>query len=827
MALQVWLPLCGNLKNLGLTDVSFYKQDNLKYNINGKLGSCLQFDGNANQILSISNAPQLKSNFSWCCWVCQTSRTATSGGTSTTTQYILSEGRDCGVVGVNLRILNGNLNVFIGSAKNTESTDTATATASSISVSTLALDTWYHVTLAVNQSQIKIYLNGKLTKTANLVDINYATGSIAVNSYFTIGKLAHGHTNTTTHFPLAGYINDVRIYDTCLSEEEIRQISQGLITHYPLSDPYGEYYTNLYSGEQAFGGADTAGGFTKTKKKEEGEIYHNYSGSHSASSTGNQWYYLNFKTYTFTPGKSYFISFKMRTNSCTNMSLTFRHSRVYNDYKGCKSKVVVSSSTSSKWTEYYLIQVIPESFVYDGTVNTCAPLLEFYTNNLASLDCSMDFDLKDVMVVESDHYLPFVSRSTNGIVYDISGYGYHATAASNTTPAYSSETPIGNGSYIFNGVNSFIACGRNSMVKDGISINIWACMENWSKFERLLSCTEGGGWNFEPSGGYLQFSIGTGQSSNVYFMAKDTTALSALSGWHMFTGTYDGYRVKLYRDGKLITTKEAYTTKTPAFYHPSNGVFIGAEAGGNQVTPVGNYFNGQITDVRIYATALSPDDILSLYQRRFVVSTEADLYCSEFIENDGITNLSRVGILSVQNIVEMDGMDYVKQLSTLSYTPTKSTNSCISAYRFYQADAGVITGDTVTIELDVEWSGFDTSNTDGTFNIRFQGERYKPDGSYEWSSNPYTTALNNKYYLKTLVLSSESGHYHYVATTETFTSDLADFSSMTIGLRSDYSNGTGKITLSNCKAYKTQYYLGEEKTRMTSNEVIANEFIEF
>lgn len=78
-------------------------------------------------------------------------------------------------------------------------------------------------------------------------------------------------------------------------------------------------------------------------------------------------------------------------------------------------------------------------------------------------------------------------------------------------------------------------------------------MDNWSIFNlssmRLVSCAERGGWSFEPNGG-MQFSVGTGTSSNTYKRVKDSTALSSLSsGWHMFTGTYDGKNVKIYVDG--------------------------------------------------------------------------------------------------------------------------------------------------------------------------------------------------------------------------------------------------------------------------------------
>ena len=33
---------------------------------------------------------------------------------------------------------------------------------------------------------------------------------------------------------------------------------------------------------------------------------------------------------------------------------------------------------------------------------------------------------------------------------------------------------------------------------------------------RIVSCTQGGGWNFEPKNGYLNFAVGVGTTTNNY-----------------------------------------------------------------------------------------------------------------------------------------------------------------------------------------------------------------------------------------------------------------------------------------------------------------------
>jgi len=84
----------------------------------------------------------------------------------------------------------------------------------------------------------------------------------------------------------------------------------------------------------------------------------------------------------------------------------------------------------------------------------------------------------------------------------------------------------------------------------------------------------------------------------------------------MFTVTYDGLVGLGYIDGQLVTNTSAkYTTKTPLFYNTGTTTLqIGAEASGSNVyRPGGMYWNGKLSDFRVYTTALSADEVLKLY----------------------------------------------------------------------------------------------------------------------------------------------------------------------------------------------------------------------
>jgi len=141
--------------------------------------------------------------------------------------------------------------------------------------------------------------------------------------------------------------------------------------------------------------------------------------------------------------------------------------------------------------------------------------------------------------------------------------------------------------------------------------------------------------------GALNFAVGVGATSNAYmtnFTTSQTPLSGITSGWHMFTGTFDGINKKLYIDGVLkasVNTLQNGTTlteKTPLFYNKTNGIFIGAEATSSATTGSSPYFTGSMSDFRIYATALTADDILTLYKTSGIIDNKGNIYAYEFKE---------------------------------------------------------------------------------------------------------------------------------------------------------------------------------------------------
>ena len=152
----------------------------------------------------------------------------------------------------------------------------------------------------------------------------------------------------------------------------------------------------------------------------------------------------------------------------------------------------------------------------------------------------------------------------------------------------------------FNGSSDYVNLGRTYMYTDRITVMARTYMDDWTQYKngmRIISCTEGGGWNLEPGGEYLQFAI---YDSGVgYKVAKSNISFANLaSGWHTFVATFDGEYARLYIDG-IGVGKSAKFSSGKIGYHASNSILVGAEAGSSS-SPVGSYFKGKISYVSIF-----------------------------------------------------------------------------------------------------------------------------------------------------------------------------------------------------------------------------------
>ena len=207
MSLRVWLPLISNTKNLGLCGDNLITS-NVTFNDGGKIGNKYLSGGTITIPASISKTFFNKNHMSFTFWLYPIGSTSSS----------VIMGRTSMSAGDNRMY-----SIFQYSIPNDLHLSWQDETSSSTFLggswpSFFPADTWTHCCIVYNGEKVMIYRNGELYTTAN--------GTSNRNNF-------------EYDFPIVGSpirkLNDVRIYDHALSPMEVKQISQGLILHYPLN----------------------------------------------------------------------------------------------------------------------------------------------------------------------------------------------------------------------------------------------------------------------------------------------------------------------------------------------------------------------------------------------------------------------------------------------------------------------------------------------------------------------------------------------------------------------------------------------------------------
>ena len=578
MALQVWLPLNGNMNNQGLNPISMVGSPDSWGN--GKMGKCATFSPtsvtpNTKIYNTTTSLNYINEDFSWSIWINPSSKIY---GTS----FIFTVGRaDAGGYGYGVNIVGSDNSAYCRFGNQSYRV-------------TISWNKWNHLVFTRQGTTIKIYKNGTLVST------NTFSGTLPTYSDGNGLGLGCFHYSGSSLYSYNGSINDFRIYNHCLSPKEVKEISKGLVLHYPMDNcnieannllnnassyregtPYkctttsidGYFLTNMYYNNDSLGGQTVT--FSVSTNK---QIAPSHGGSSSTHDKVGLWLYLKKTAYSWTDG-SYDAPINLNSSNNNFKSLgNNRYSWTYTIPSGYKGLMIRTN---------------------------------LYSNNGSSVSANFwDFQLE--FGSKASPFSP--NKWTSATVYDCSGFGNDGSTTSTNYPITDSDSPRYNSSFKFNG-SQYINAGKGGKVSDSFSICWWGYMDNWSSYGSAASCTESRGWNFESTGTYMGFNVNINGS---YYGTADTTALSSLTGWHHWVGTYDNNVLKIYRDGVLKSSNTTGTNK-PITYNTTNSIWLGVEASSGENYEPSIWFKGKMSDFRIYATPLSAEDVKELYNTSAMV----------------------------------------------------------------------------------------------------------------------------------------------------------------------------------------------------------------
>lgn len=560
MALRVWLPLNGNINNYGISDVTVTNNGATVDN-NGKIGKCYSF-GSSKRITASKPNNLSTSSASLSCWV-----NLSSWGSSYDSLVNLSTGT--GWNDTRLALVRNNTANRIGFCIANGSTYNYV-----VMTSDLPLNKWTHLAGTFDGSTIKIYINGILNNSLSTTFSSLVYGSPVLN----LGSWSNGN-----NYPINGKLNDVRLYDHCLSAKEVKELAKGLVLHYKLAGP-GQ--ANLLTNSLDLSKWDNPNGKSELQSD-------NF---YKATYTGGGWWGPR-KAVNLTAGKTYIASCMARG---TRSQLWFYHNVSGGNNAG---SAIVNTNKATKLT-----------VVFTPTVTG-----SYYIVGYAANDNNTYF-YKDMKLEEGSIATPWCPNPTDplysalgynsNIEDDCSGYLYNGTKSGTIT--WDADSPRYSTSYKFN--NGKIVSSYSSVGLTNATMAAWV---NPSSYHSERSCIMIGGiyLTVDSSGKLSGYAYGKNPAG--YHTGKTTIPLNT---WTHIALVWNDTHLIGYVNGI-----EDFRVACTGTFNTSTNIQVGMENSGR-------VFSGKLSDARIYATALSESDIKELYNTPLSIDNVGNMYTYDFEE---------------------------------------------------------------------------------------------------------------------------------------------------------------------------------------------------
>jgi len=208
MSLLVWLPLMGNYNNQGLSGNIPFTETGTVSNTTGKIGTCKSFSSSN----SIGNYDfTLGDEASLTFWM-----NASAIPSGTTAAWLIDLASSSGYANAVLGIAMRGSNIVVGIGGNYNQNV----------AHGFVTDKWYNVAVVWKNPITYLYINGSLHQ----IYTDLSGGTKLTSTKISLASNAVG----TTSSRFTGKFNDVRVYDHALSVKEIKEISKGLVLHYPM-----------------------------------------------------------------------------------------------------------------------------------------------------------------------------------------------------------------------------------------------------------------------------------------------------------------------------------------------------------------------------------------------------------------------------------------------------------------------------------------------------------------------------------------------------------------------------------------------------------------
>lgn len=627
MSLLIWLPLHGNLENYGSSPIKFSLNTTgggvAAATSGGKTDMrCYQRTAiNTVSHITSDSTIDLNKDFTMACWCYPTTPGNATSANGILTNHNHSHNSDKGSgSGITLKY-SGNTTCYM-SCNTSSSTG---RTYYSYYGTTNIYGAWHHLCLTYKKSTktYRLFVDGICEK-------EFTCENVSAANKFNIFDWSVGHSNNGSYRP-ACKINDVRVYDECLSKREVKLLSQGLVLHYKLD---GGNANNLLTNSYTIGNRQTS--FDKvygfpvcSADNSAGTGYKDFAswGGHSVSI--NEVYTASFfaKSSTSSTLTMYFYNNTSGVVQVSNIKSSEGHNKSGSD-GNCPL------SLTPQWKKY----TVTWTFAASGTTTNKTLLFRL----AAGGKCDIALPKLEKGSIATP-YCPALSETFFNAADDCSGYGRNGTTVGNIT--FSSDTPRYAASSVFDGsttgINLPIKDLMKAVLSDKCTINFWVKESNTSSRSIYFGGYSGSNFNIEQNV----------TSFRVYWNGSPDLSVGTITNneWAMWTVTTDiATGIKIYKNATLVKTHTgALTNIASSFTRDFN---IGKDSRTDDTM-----MEGKMSDFRIYASVLSATDIKDLYQTAASITKEGSVQAYEFIEEPDSFDIkmTKQGMLKAADISEI------------------------------------------------------------------------------------------------------------------------------------------------------------------------------
>lgn len=433
-----------------------------------------------------------------------------------------------------------------------------------------------------------------------------------------------------------GYFNDFRVYDHALSLKEVAELAKGLMLHYPLYSS-GDANPNLFSWTSNY--------------TEETPYVHTSSAVDGYKAMGEQ------SLVTVTPGKVYYVQVKCdhtpkashggTGSPCDQFTFWF-YERIVGTTKsvgGYDSAICFTSAN------IYLSDPVHNLYVWKWTAPSNAQDITIRTNSYSEGTTPVTLKFWDFKLEEGT-FTPYVPPSTasqytalglsSTTVRDTSGMG-------NDTARYGSPTSA-NGSPRYNTCTGFSGGSCLWPVPDPIkstttefSISVW--------FKTTAANTSQCIWNGRKTvGASCAIFVLSTNNLRVDDSVQTTAGTISTNTWYHLVVTWkSGGNKVIYLNGTQIASVSAGTLSKTNSY-----ASIGRSSD-NDTLSSSNYFSGQLSDFRIYATALTATQVKELYNAPASVADTGSFHATGLLEGASGISVEKTGVVSGNSLSSLPG----------------------------------------------------------------------------------------------------------------------------------------------------------------------------